>query len=150
QKRIDGQVERVPQSGAVNFQFGAVGTHAHDAAAALHDRPAVLTPGLLDAVVADADIEPAVDSQPHAIGGMVAAAIGDLVSGEPGDRHLLPVGRAVAVLIAEDAERRRMDDPDRAVAIAHAARVFDFGEDRHVIDLAVAVPVDAAEDFSTA
>ena len=68
----------------------------------------------------------------------------------PGDEDFLAIGHAVAVLVVEDAEERRVQDPDFAVLGDQAARVLHLGEHGDVVDLAVAVLVDAAEDLAAA
>src|SRR5262249_6025568 len=130
------------------LQFGAVGADAHDASAAERNCPAVFPFSFLDAVVPHTDIEPAVDPHADAVCGVVATAVGDLVGGQPGDQDLLPVGNAVAIVVVKEAECRRVHDPHGAVAITDAARVFGSGEDGDLVDLAVVVAVDAAQNLA--
>ena len=95
--RVDRDGERIAQSGREDLQLRAVGPDAEDAAAPLRKRGAVLALGPVEPVVADGDVDPAVDAHADAVGRVVAAALVDLAGRQARDQHLLPVGDAVAV-----------------------------------------------------
>src|SRR5262245_21518582 len=116
----------------------------------MDNRGAVLALRLLDPIIADADVDPAVDAHADAVGRVIAAANVDLVGRQAGNEHLLPVGDAVAVVVVEDTERRRVHDPDGTTAICDAARMLDPGEHGHIVHLAVTILVHAAEDPAAA
>ena len=59
-------------------------------------------------VVADGDVDPAVEPHADAVGRVVAAAFVDLAGRQARDEHVLAVGGAVAVLVDEHAQERRM------------------------------------------
>ena len=59
--------------------------------------------GLLDAVVTDANVQPAVNSHANAVRRMIAAAVGNLVGREARDEHFLPIGDAVGIVVMKDA-----------------------------------------------
>src|SRR5262249_25783245 len=134
--------------GGEDFQIGAVGADASDAAA--HgDRAAILAAGQRRAVVADGDVDPAVQAHADAVGRVVAATLVDHVAGQPSDEDFGLSGDALAA-VAVDAEKRRMQDPERAVLVDQAAWMVHLGEHGNFIDLAVAVLVDAAQHFAAA
>ena len=93
----------------------------------------------MEPVVADGDVDPAVEPHADAVGRVVAAPLVDQARRQAGDQHVLPIGRAVAVLVAEDAQHRRVQDPDLPVLRDHAPRMLHPGEHIHAVGLAVAV-----------
>ena len=147
-KRVDADVEGVAQAGDEDFQVGPIGPDADDAAAHRHPA-AILALGLRTAIVADGDVDPAVESHADAIGGVVAAALVDHVAGQASDEDFRLVGDALAAVVV-DAEEGRVQNPEPAVLIDQAARVVHLGEHRDFIDLAVAVLIDAAQHLAAA
>ncbi len=77
---------------------------------------------------------------------MVAAPLVDQARRQPGDQHVLPIRRAVAVLVAEDAQQGRVQDPDLPVLRDHAPRMLHPGKHIHAVGPAVAIEVDTADD----
>ncbi len=96
QERVDREVVVVPRAAGIDFESGAVGAHAHAAAAAHLDFLAVGTDRLDEAVVADGDVEPAVDADLDAVDGMVGAAKVE-AEAQPADERARLLGDAVAV-----------------------------------------------------
>ncbi len=99
----------------------------------------------VESVVADGDVDPAVDPYTDAVGRVVAAPLVDQAGRQARDEDFLAIGGPVAILIVEDAEERRMQDPDFPVLGDQAPRVLHPGEHVDAIGLAVAVVVDAAK-----
>ena len=73
-ERIDGDVVNVAQAAGDDFQLRAVGPHAGDAAAAKLQFAAILAGRLDEAVIADRDVDPAVDTHANAVRGVIGAA----------------------------------------------------------------------------
>src|SRR6185436_18519941 len=72
------------------------------------------------------------------------------VESEPLDEHLGPLGHAVAVVVVERADERRVEDEERLPVPDDAAGAVDVGrEDGELVRAAVAVGVDAP-DHATA
>jgi hypothetical protein len=110
---------------------------------------AVLALRLLDAVVADADVDPAVDAHANAVGRVIAAPVGDHVRRQARHEDFLFGGQAVGPLV-EDAQGRRVHDPERTVAVDQTARVVGLGEHPDVEVLAVAGLIGHPEDLAAA
>src|SRR5262249_58952163 len=125
-ERGDADVEGVPQAVGKALQVGPVGPHPGDATAHRH-LAAVLAACLGAAVVADGDVDPAVETHADAVGGVVAAALVDHVAGQAGDEHLRTIGDAPAA-VAEDAEEGWVQDPEAAVLVDQAAGGVHPGE----------------------
>ena len=105
--------------------------------------------GLDESVIADGDVDPAVDPHPDAVGGVVGAAELE-VEADPLDQVLGAVGDAVAVVVVIGGEVGRVQDVERAGVVDEAARAVHPGEDVEPVGLAVAVGVEAAEDAAPA
>ena len=111
-------------------------------------RAAIAALGLDVAVVADSQIQPAVDSHAYAVGGVVCAAEAQ-VETHAGDKLHLLVGNTVVVPVAERGEERRIDHVQRIADKAAGARAVDV---RHVVGelvrYTIAVSVDALDDLT--
>ena len=145
-QRRDGRLEDVARAARVELEIAAVWPHADDAAAAELEFAPVRALGLHEAEVAAGDVEPAVNAQLHAvrrvIGGAVLESERDVFH-----EHLLLVGDAVAVLVNERAEVRRVDAIDRAAVHHEAARrIHVLHEFLHLVRAPVAIRVAQADD----
>ena len=109
-QRVDGDVVDVALAAVRRLQPGAVGPHADDAAAVELQRRAVLAVGLDQAVVADGDVDPAVDAQADAVGGVVGPAEARRSRPMPLTSTSALVGDAVAVVVVKAVEERRVED----------------------------------------
>jgi hypothetical protein len=74
-ERIDGDVIDVAVAPGVDFQARAVGSDAEDTAAVEGQLGAVLGDGVFAAEVAGGDVDPAVDAEADAVGGVVGASV---------------------------------------------------------------------------
>jgi len=101
-------------------------------------------------LVADRDIDPAVNTHADAVCRVVAATLVDQAGRQPRYQHFVVVGRAVAVSVLKDAQKRRVQTPRPAVLRDHAARVIHFGKHVHLVGLAVAVLIETAHDPAAA
>ena len=77
---------------------------------------------------------------------MIAAPFVNQAGRQARDENLLAVRHAIAILVDEHAEERRVQDPYLAVLGDQAARVFHFCKCVHAVGLAVAVVVNGAHD----
>ena len=144
----DGDVVNVAGVECVVFQFSAVGSHPDHTAAAQMKRVAIAALGLDVAVVADSQIQPAIDSHAYAVGGVIRAAEAQ-VETHAGDKLHLLVGNTVVIPVAERGEERRINHIQCVVDKTARARAVDV---RHVIGELVrhtiAVSVDALDDLT--
>ncbi len=93
------------------------GTNSHHTAAAFAQRRAVFANRLVEPEVADRDVDPAVDAHANAVRRMVSASLVDFIGADAFDQHFALVGRAIAVDIMKDGQKRRMKNPQRTVVI---------------------------------
>ena len=111
-------------------------------------RVAIAALGLDVAVVADSQIQPAVDSHAYAVGGVIRAAEAQVEAHASDELHLL-VGNPVVVPVAERGEERRIHHVQRVTDKAARTGAVDV---RHVVGELVrhtiAVSVDALDDLT--
>ena len=146
---IDRQVVVVARAAGIDLEPGAVGADAHVAAAAHLDFLAVGADRLDEAVVADGDVEPAVDAHLDAVDRVVGAAKVE-AEAEPAHERARLLGDAVAVGVAVRGEVRRMRDVQRVAVEHRAARAVHRREHGVVVGLAVVVAVDEPQDAAHA
>src|SRR5262245_8496974 len=93
-ERIHPDVERVSQPRGKDLQVGPIGPDTSDPAAH-RDRAAVLASRHRRTVVANGDVDPAVESHTNAVGGVIAAALIDHVAGQTRHEDLGPFRDAI-------------------------------------------------------
>src|SRR5207244_760538 len=91
-------------------------------AAAHRHRAAVFALGLWGAVVADGDVNPAVEPHANAVGGVVSSPLVDHVTGQTGDENLRFVGDTLATVVV-DAEEPGVQHPKPAGALTESRNV---------------------------
>ena len=143
-----GHVVNVPLAVRDEFQAGAVWPHAHDAAAVELQARAVLADGIRRAVIANRDVEEAINAHPHPVHRVVRAAKFQ-IEAQSAHEHVGAVAHAVAVVIGERCDERRVHDVERLVVEPDAARRIHGGEGDELVRLSVAVGVGAAH-YATA
>ena len=147
-QRADGDLEDVARAGGVDFEAGAIGPHADDAAAAMLDRPTIGAGGLQETEVAARDVKPAVDAEAEAVRGVIGGAIFEAV-GDVIDEDVLFLSDAVVIGIDELAEVRRMHKVESVVVPHEAARAVHLAEDLRFIGTAIAIEIAQADDAAT-
>ena len=148
EQRADGGFEDVARATRVDFETRAVRAHPHHAAGAQGQFASVGAFGVQHPEVTDGAIEPAVDAQFDAVGGMVDDAVLD-PEADVLHEHALFVGDAVAVLVDEHAQVAGVQDIKVVAVDGDAARRVDGGEDLDFIRPAVGVEVAEAQDAAT-
>ena len=112
-QRVNSDIVNVAQAVGVDLELGAVRANAHNTATEHGENGAVGAFCLVHAVVADGDVDPAVNGHAHAVGGVVCTtALVVRLAANIGDKYLgRAISFAVFVLILEDTQ-------------VHGAKVF--------------------------
>ena len=150
QQRRDCRLQDVASPARVDLQARAVGPHAGDATTAKLHFPPIRALRLHVAEVPACDVKPAVYPQLDAVRRVVGGAIFE-TERDVFHQHHLAVTHAVAVIINERAEVRRMHAIDR-VPIHHqpARRVHILHKFLHLIRAPIAVRIPQAQDATAA
>ena len=142
---IDRQVVVVARAARIDLEPGAVTADAHVSTAAHLNLTTIGADGLDQPVVANRNVQPAVDAKLDAVDGMIGAAKIEAET-EPADERARLLGNAVAVGVAIGGQIRRVRDIQR-VAIEHCTtRTVHRRKDGVVVCLAIVVTVDEAQD----
>ena len=146
EQRADRRAEDVAGAGAENFQSTAIRAETDHAAVAMLHLPAVGAGRLHETEIAARDVEPAVDAEAESVGRVIGRTILE-AERDAGDQRLLLVGLAVAVVVDEHADIRRMHHVEPVVVPHHAARGIDvLHEFGHLVGAAVLVCVAQPND----
>ena len=144
-QRADGDFEDVARARGVDFESGAIGPHADDAAAAMLERFAIGAGGLHEAEVAARDVKPAVDAEAESVRGVIGGAV-LVTEGDILHEDILLLRDAVVIGINELAEVRRMHEVESVVIPHEPARRIDLAEHLRLIRSAIAIEIAQADD----
>ena len=146
---IDRQVVVVARAARIDLEVAAVWAHADVAAAPQLNLVPVGAGGLHESIVADGDVEPAVDSNLDAVGRVIGAAEVQPESQSANERAPI-VGDTVAVGVAQSRDERRVRHVQGLAVERGAARTVERREHRVFIGLTIAVLVDEPRDVAHA
>ena len=150
EQRTDGCAEDVAGAGAEDFQSRAIRPETDDGTGAVLKVFSITTDGVHEAEIPTGNVEPAIDTEAQAIGGVVGGALVE-PEGDAFDQGLPFVGFPIAITVDKAGDVRGMDDIEAVVIPNHAARRIEvLDEFRGLVRLAVLVRIPQADNPSTA